>query len=73
MIYAENVIINGRDFTRTYSDAGRYVVREGVAYSEAYDPAEYGRTYTEGDYMTDGDTAELTAAEIVAAIEEAMS
>ena len=34
---------------RTWSDAGRYVVRDGVAYEEAVDPAGLGRTYAEGD------------------------
>lgn len=53
MIITENVEINGRQFVRTYSDAGCYVVRDGVEYSEAYDPAEFGRTYTEGDRMPD--------------------
>lgn len=37
------------DLTRTYSDDGRYVVRDGVAYEEAVDPTALGRTYTEGD------------------------
>lgn len=54
MICVETVYIDGREFTRTYSDAGREVVREGIGYSEAYDPAEFGRTYTEGDLL-DGD------------------
>ena len=45
--------VNGRDFIRTVSDSGRYVVRDGVPYSEACDPAEFGRTYTEGDLMPD--------------------
>lgn len=51
MIVTEHFDVNGRDFVRTYSDAGRYVVRDGVAYSEACDPAEFGRQYTEGDLM----------------------
>lgn len=45
--------LDGRKFVRTYSDAGRYVVGgspEGE-YSEACDPAELGRTYTEGELM----------------------
>ena len=50
-IKQEHFDVNGRDFIRTYSDAGRYVVRDGVEYSEACDPAEFGRTYTEGDLM----------------------
>ncbi len=49
MIKQENVTINGKQFIRTYSDEGRYVVRDGVEYEEAYDPAELGREYTEGD------------------------
>ena len=51
MIVQENYTLNGRDFVRTWSDAGRYVVRDGVGYTEANDPAELGRTYTEGDPM----------------------
>ena len=49
MIKQENVTINGKQFVRTYSDEGRYVVRDGVSYEEAHDPAELGREYTEGD------------------------
>lgn len=48
-IKTESLTINGRAFTLTYSDANRYVVRDGVAYTEAYDPSEFGRVYTEGD------------------------
>lgn len=51
MIIQEHFDVNGRDFVRTYSDENRYVVREGIEYSEACDPAEFGRTYTEGDVM----------------------
>lgn len=48
-VITEHFDVNGRDFIRTTSDAGRYVVRDGVEYSEACDPAEFGRTYTETD------------------------
>ena len=51
MIVQEHFDVNGRDFTRTISDAGRYVVRDGVPYGEACDPAEFGRTYTEGELI----------------------
>lgn len=51
MIVQEHFDVNGRDFVRTTSDAGRYVVRDGVEYSEACDPAEFGRTYTEGELL----------------------
>lgn len=49
LIRTENYEINGVPFVRTYSDAGRYVVREGVSYEEACDPAEFGRTYFESE------------------------
>jgi hypothetical protein len=51
MIITERFTINGRDFIRTYSDSGCYVVRDGVSYGEANDPAEFGRVYTEGELM----------------------
>lgn len=51
MIVQTHFDVNGRDFIRTVSDEGRYVVRDGMSYSEACDPAEFGRTYTEGDLM----------------------
>lgn len=49
MIVTENMTINGKPFIRTYSDSGYMVERDGVRYSEAIDPAEFGRTYTETD------------------------
>jgi len=55
--------VNGRDFIRTYSDSGRYVVRDGVEYSEACDPAELGRTYTEGELMPVDESALADKAE----------
>ena len=51
MIVQEHFDVNGIDFIRTTSDAGRYVVRDGVSYSEACDPAEFNRIYTEGSLM----------------------
>lgn len=51
MIKTEIIYIDNRQLTRTYSDEGRYVVRDGVSYDEAVDPAELGRTYTEGDII----------------------
>lgn len=49
MIIKENLNINGREFVKTYSDAGMMVERDGVRYSEAIDPAEFGREYIETD------------------------
>ena len=65
MIIRENITIDGREFVRTTSDEGRYVVRDGVAYSEAVDPVEYAeaRVYTEGDIMSDDDAAGMVSNE----------
>lgn len=51
MIKTDTFTINNVQFVRTYSDSGRYVVRDGVSYDEAIDPAELGRTYVEGDLI----------------------
>lgn len=53
MIITENLTINGREFVKTFSDEGFMVERDGVRYSEAIDPAEYGRTYIETDEPID--------------------
>lgn len=47
MIKTERLQINGKAFVRAYSDKGMMIEREGLIYSEAVDPAELGRTYTE--------------------------
>lgn len=49
MIKTETLTIGNRLFIKTYSDEGFMVEREGVRYSEAIDPAEFGREYTETD------------------------
>lgn len=49
MIVTEQLIINDRQFIKTYSDSGFYIERDGAQYSEAIDPTEFGRTYTETD------------------------
>lgn len=49
MIKTENLTIGGRAFVKTYSDEGFMIERDGVRYSEAIDPAEFGRVYTETD------------------------
>ena len=62
MIITEKVTIRNRDFIRTYSDEGRYVVRDGVSYSEAIDPLDSGRVYTEGEVMPN-DEPDMTEVE----------
>lgn len=65
MIVQEHFDVNGRDFIRTYSDSGRYVVggQPYGEYSEACDPAELGRTYTEGELMSPDESALADKAE----------
>lgn len=49
MIKTETLTIGGKQFIRTYSDA-RMMIHGGspeADYSEALDPADLGRTYTE--------------------------
>ncbi len=58
MIVQEHFTVNGRDFVQTKSTDFRYVVRDGISYSEACDPAEFNRQYIEGDFMGNANTEE---------------
>ena len=53
MIIQEHFYVGEREFIRTTSDAGKYVVggEPYGEYEEACDPAELGRTYTEGNII----------------------
>ena len=58
MIKTETLTIGGKQFIRTYSDA-RMMIHGGspeADYSEALDPAELGRTYTETDIPVEGES-----------------
>ena len=59
MIQTENIIINGRQLTRTYSDGGYYIQRDGVQYAEAIDPAGSGRAYEETSVLIAGGEATI--------------
>lgn len=64
MIQTETFTVNDKVFVRTYSDSG-YMIHGGSPegdYSEAIDPAELGRTYTETDIPIEDDS---TAEEIL--------
>lgn len=54
MIFVENIEINGKQYTRTYSDTYT-IMRDGVEYSEAVDPIGSGRTYTETENLLETD------------------
>ena len=60
MIKTEQLIINYKQFTKSYSDSGYMIERDGVQYSEAIDPTELGRTYTETDVPIEGEIASDT-------------
>lgn len=61
-IKTETITINDKEFTRTYSDEGFYIERDGIQYSEAIDPTEYKdeRVYTETDIPIEVDEEEAT-------------
>lgn len=47
MIIKENIEISGRAFVKQYSDQNVYIEHDGAKYSEAIDPADIPREYTE--------------------------
>ena len=49
MIKTELITIDNRQLRRTWSDVGFMIERDGVMYSEAVDPVEFDRMYTETD------------------------
>ena len=58
MIKTETETINGVEYAHTYSDEGYYIEREGVKYSDAVDPVESGRVYTEATEKIDDEVDE---------------
>lgn len=66
MIKTEKITINGREFVKTYSDIG-HVSRDGIEYTEAIDPINSGRTYTE--IIVDEPDNDVSDAEIINALE----
>ena len=49
MIKTELIMVDERQLRRTWSDAGFMIERDGAVYSEAVDPVEFDRVYTETD------------------------
>ncbi len=60
MLKTKTITINDKEYTRTWSDAGKMIERDGVLYESAVDPAHLGRTYTE----TEQDILEVEATEV---------
>ena len=73
MIITETITINGKEFTRNYSDAGYMIQKVGTEeiYSEAVDPINSGRTYVETDILIETNE-EFSDAEFRAMVEEAL-
>ena len=53
MIKTELIMVNERQLRKTWSDAGFMIERDGAVHSEAVDPAEFDRVYTETDILID--------------------
>lgn len=60
VIYQNYTTVEGVEQVKAYSDKAVYIERDGAQYSEAIDPAEFGRTYTETDIPIEGEGASDT-------------
>ena len=49
MIKTENIIIKGKEYVKTYSDAGMMIARDGKKFSVAIEPISFVRKYVETD------------------------
>lgn len=49
MIITEIVKLNRKSYRKQYSDSGFYLLRNAVLYTEAIDPIDSDRVYTETD------------------------
>ncbi len=70
MIIQTTKEINGVMYDYAYSDSGFMIEREGVRYSEAVDPLDSGRVYTETDEPIDMGTDEATVEDYQTALNE---
>ena len=62
--------INGVVYDYAYSDSGYMIERDGERYSEAVDPLDSGRVYTETDEPIDMGTDEATVEGYLEALKE---
>ena len=69
MIIQTSKEINGVVYDYTYSDSGYMIERGGVRYSEAVDPLDSGRLYTETDEPIDIGMKEETVEDYKAALQ----
>ena len=69
MIIQTTKEINGVVYDYAYSDSGYMIERDGVRYSEAVDPIDSGRLYTETDEPIDIGMKEETVEDYKAALQ----
>lgn len=69
MIIQTTKEINGIVYDYTYSDSGYMIERDGVRYSEAVDPIDSGRLYTETDELIDVGTKKETVEDYKATLQ----
>lgn len=72
MIVTETITINDTKYLRNYSDKGFCIERDGVQYSEAIDPIDSERVYTETDVpieISETETTEANEADYITALE----
>ena len=70
MIVQTTKEINGVMYDYAYSDSDYMIERDGVRYSEAVDPLDSGRVYTETDEPIDVGTDEATVDDYQSALSE---
>lgn len=70
MIIQTKKEINGVMYDYAYSDSGHMIERDGVRYSEAVDPLDSGRVYTETNEPIERRTDEATAEDYQKALKD---
>lgn len=68
MIISETVKLNDKNYTKTRSDSGYYIERNGMRYVEAIDPLGSEREYTETTILinTTAESTEIKLAQVSA-------
>lgn len=68
MIISETVKLNDKNYTKTRSDSGYYIERNGMRYVEAIDPLGSERDYTETAILinTTAESTEIKLAQVSA-------
>ena len=55
MVIYETVEIDGKTYEHVYSDAGKYLMRNGQRWEDVYNPPNTGRVYEEGDLIPEAE------------------